>query len=163
MKCKPWSANRELGTFNLQNCSVSVHSLHFMVCAPLKNPKEVGFANFRGRSPRELVFKPERFCELCSKLLPRTPLPLVCFAGANAEIPSNTKLLRSYTKFPEKYFLYFWSDFCALQISRKEGLFEELHVKFVSFAPPPPKKKQWFQNNFSELTASGPTPKKKLI
>ena len=32
---KPWSANRELGTFDLENSSVSVHSLHFMVCAPL--------------------------------------------------------------------------------------------------------------------------------
>ena len=32
----PWSANRELGTFHLQNSSVSVHSLHFMVCAPLR-------------------------------------------------------------------------------------------------------------------------------
>ena len=31
----PWSANRELGTFHLENSSVSVHSLHFMVCAPL--------------------------------------------------------------------------------------------------------------------------------
>ena len=31
----PWSANRELGTFSLENSSVSVHSLHFMVCAPL--------------------------------------------------------------------------------------------------------------------------------
>ena len=29
----PWSANREIGTFNLQNSSVSVHSLHFMVYA----------------------------------------------------------------------------------------------------------------------------------
>ena len=28
-------ANHELGTFHLQNSSVSVHSLHFMVCAPL--------------------------------------------------------------------------------------------------------------------------------
>ena len=32
---KPWSANHELGTFSLKNSSVSVHSLHFMVCAPL--------------------------------------------------------------------------------------------------------------------------------
>ena len=32
----PWSANRELGIFHLENSSVSVHSLHFMVCAPLK-------------------------------------------------------------------------------------------------------------------------------
>ena len=31
----PWSANRELGTFSLQNSSVSVHNVHFMVCAPL--------------------------------------------------------------------------------------------------------------------------------
>ena len=29
----PWSANHELGTFSLENSSVSVHSLHFMVCA----------------------------------------------------------------------------------------------------------------------------------
>ena len=27
--------NRELGTFSLENSSVSVHGLHFMVCAPL--------------------------------------------------------------------------------------------------------------------------------
>ena len=33
----PWSANRELGTLHLQNSSVSVHSLHFMVCAPLNS------------------------------------------------------------------------------------------------------------------------------
>ena len=35
---KPWSANREFGTFDLQNSSVAVHSLHFMVCAPLTTP-----------------------------------------------------------------------------------------------------------------------------
>ena len=31
----PWSADCELGTFYLQNSSVSVHNVHFMVCAPL--------------------------------------------------------------------------------------------------------------------------------
>ena len=34
-EAKPWSANRELGPFSLENSSVSVHSLHFMFCAPL--------------------------------------------------------------------------------------------------------------------------------
>ena len=33
---KPWSANRELGTLSLQNSSVSVHNVRFMVYAPLK-------------------------------------------------------------------------------------------------------------------------------
>ena len=39
---KPWSANRELGTFHLQSSGVSVHSLHFMVCAPLKIVEKKG-------------------------------------------------------------------------------------------------------------------------
>ena len=39
---KPWSANRELGTFSLENSSVSVHSLHFMVCAPLRKVSLLG-------------------------------------------------------------------------------------------------------------------------
>ena len=34
-KAKPWSANRELGIFSLQNSSVSVHNVHFIVYAPL--------------------------------------------------------------------------------------------------------------------------------
>ena len=37
---KPWSANREFGTFSLQDSSVSVHNVDFMVCPPLeKYPK----------------------------------------------------------------------------------------------------------------------------
>ena len=62
----PWSANRELGTFNLENSSVSVHSLHFnMVCAPLSiNSLSVEIScDF---SPGNQVF--QRPC--CSVLLP---------------------------------------------------------------------------------------------
>ena len=43
---KTWSANREFGTFNLENSSVSVHSLHFMVCAPLRSPISSDFDEF---------------------------------------------------------------------------------------------------------------------
>ena len=44
-----WSANRELGTFHLQNSSVSVYSLHFMVRAPLR--KGHFWVSFRVKMP----------------------------------------------------------------------------------------------------------------
>ena len=58
----PWSANRELGTFSFENSSVSVHSLHFMVCAPLKTLKKCAnvwkSAKKCGKMPRRFWFCP---------------------------------------------------------------------------------------------------------
>ena len=45
-RARPWSANRELGTFHPPNSSVSVRNVHFMVCAPLTGGG-MGFGNSR--------------------------------------------------------------------------------------------------------------------
>ena len=63
---KPWSANREIGTFSLEYSSDSVHSLHFVVCMPL-NP-----GHSDGHCGGDSTFQPPRNLDLpqvCARLV----------------------------------------------------------------------------------------------